>query len=390
MAAGGGRSSLAVVAFSVLMLHMAAGISGGGAGSKRVAPAAAEPSWPPAPHAVVVSPLQRQPDECRRGATECYTSIGKALAQAGRLVPKVKHRFVVLIKTGEYREQVNITRRNVVLLGEGRGNTVITGSLSNRTGTPMYFTGTVNALADGFLAQNLTIRNEAGASGKQAVALRSNSNRTVVFGCSIEGYEDTLYAENGLQLYLETDVYGTVDFVYGNAKAVFQRCRLRVRQPLPNKHNVLTAQGCDDEHYKDSGFVFHRCKVEADPNPSPPDANGGAPHAQNLTGVETYLGRPHKRFSHVVFMQSELGAVVHPDGWAPWAKGHVIKETTESVNYIEFGNTGPGADTSRRVKWSGVHAVTDAAKVAMYAADNFVAAEEWVPKQIPYNHELPR
>jgi pectinesterase len=157
---GGGRSSLALVAFlSVLMLHMAAGISG--AGGKRPVPPAAKP-WPPAPHAVVVSPLLRQkPDECRRGrgAAECYyTSIGKALAEAGRLVPKVKHRFVLLIKTGEYREQVNITRRNVVLLGEGRGNTIITGNLSNLTGTGMYMTATVSkSMHDDHISLSLPI-----------------------------------------------------------------------------------------------------------------------------------------------------------------------------------------------------------------------------------------
>lgn len=126
-----------------------------------------------------------------------------------------------------------------------------------------------DVVADGFLPQNLTIRNEAGPKGRQAVALRSNSNRTVVFGCAIEGFEDSLYAENGVQVYLETDIYGTVDFIFGNAKAVFQRCRIRVRRPIPGKHNVVTAQGCDNNMYENFGFVFHRCSVEADPNPWP-------------------------------------------------------------------------------------------------------------------------
>ena len=133
-----GRSSLSLV------LVMAAVIISG-AGGERVPPAAKEP-WPPAPHAVVVQ--QARLEECHRVAPACYTSIGQALAEAGKLVPKVKHRFVVLIKTGEYIEQVNITRRNVVLLGEGRGNTVISGNLSNPTGTAMVMTATVSAPID--------------------------------------------------------------------------------------------------------------------------------------------------------------------------------------------------------------------------------------------------
>lgn len=95
-----------------------------------------------------------------------------------------------------------------------------------------------DAMAHGFLAQDLTIRNTAGRDMKQAVALRSNSNKSVVFRCSLEGYEDTLYAENGLQLYLESYIYGTVDFVFGNAQAMFQRCSLLVRRPLEGKHTT--------------------------------------------------------------------------------------------------------------------------------------------------------
>jgi pectinesterase len=247
-----------------------------------------------------------------------------------------------------------------------------------------------DALGHGFVAQNLTILNSAGPDGKQAVALRSNSHRSVVYGCSIEGYEDTLYAENGAQVYLDTDIYGTVDFVFGNARAVFQRCRIRVREPLSGKHNVITAQGCNNKTYQDSGFVFHRCTVEADPNPIRDPVSGEPIGFQNLTGVETYLGRPHRNFSHVVFMQSELGAIVHTDGWVAWDKNHVVKETTESVKYLEFNNTGAGADTARRVNWTGVQVIHDAAQVTKYCIDNFVAGKEWIPQQIPYDHEIPR
>jgi pectinesterase len=35
------------------------------------------------------------------------------------------------------------------------------------------------------------------------MALRSNSNKSVVYRCSMEGHEDTLYAENEIQFYLQ-------------------------------------------------------------------------------------------------------------------------------------------------------------------------------------------
>lgn len=75
----------------------------------------------------------------------------------------------------------------------------------------------------GFMAQDLTIQNTAGLEGLQAVALMSRSHFSLVYQCSIEGYQDTLNADTGDQIYLETDIRGTIDFVFGYARAVFIR-----------------------------------------------------------------------------------------------------------------------------------------------------------------------
>ena len=157
------------------------------------------------------------------------------------------------------------------------------------------------ALGHGFLAQDLTIRNTAGPAQKQAVALRSNSNKSVVYRCSIEGYEDTLYAENGRQMYIESNISGTVDFVFRNAKAVFHKCRLQVRRPLEGKHNVITAQGRNNATSPESGFSIHQCIIEAAPG-------------HDLKGFDTFLGRPYRNYSHVAIINSFLGDVINATG----------------------------------------------------------------------------
>lgn len=206
------------------------------------------------------------------------------------------------------------------------------------------------------------------------MALRSNSNKSIVYRCSLEGYEDTLYAENGRQMYIESNISGTVDFVFGNAKAVFQKCRLQVRRPKPEgKHNVITAQGRNNATSVASGFAFHECIVEAAPG-------------QDLHGVDTFLGRPYRNYSHVAFINSFLGDVVNAAGWVPWDRNHEIRDTTKTVEYCEYGNFGPGAGTEHRVKWEGFHALASASEAVKYMADNFINASEWAPKQIPYDH----
>ena len=78
----------------------------------------------------------------------CFTTIQQALKAAPDLVPCEKQRYVVLVKSGVSEEPfIKITRKNVMLLGEGADRTVITGSKSNGTQTPMDQTATVSKLS---------------------------------------------------------------------------------------------------------------------------------------------------------------------------------------------------------------------------------------------------
>lgn len=214
------------------------------------------------------------------------------------------------------------------------------------------------------MARDLTIENTAGPNAQQAVALRSSSDRSVVYRCELKGFQDTVYAENHRQFYRECEISGTVDFVFGDATAVFQNCLLVARRPIIGQHNIVTAQGRNSPGHS-SGFSFQNCSVIT---------------RENLTGVETYLGRPWRNHSHVVFMQSFLSSIVHPSGWVPWNKSVVVEQTTLTVLYGEYNNWGPGAKLSQRVKWPGFHVIKDASEARMYTVDSFINGSHWLPK----------
>ena len=73
------------------------------------------------------------------------------------------------------------------------------------------------------------------------------SDRSVLYRCSIAGYQDTLYVLSLRQFYRECDIYGTVDFIFGNAAAVFQSCGLYLRRPRGGgAYNVILANGQSD------------------------------------------------------------------------------------------------------------------------------------------------
>lgn len=146
------------------------------------------------------------------------------------------------------------------------------------------------AEGDGFVARNMTIRNTAGPESQQAVALRSNSD--------IKGYQDTLYVHSGRQFFRQCDVYGTVDFIFGNAASVFQNCRIFTRSP-PNGVNTITAQGRVNPN-QTTGIVIHNSVVR-----EAPGGTGG--------GVKTYLGRPWKEYARTVVMGTYLDRLIDLD-----------------------------------------------------------------------------
>ncbi|KAM3300846.1 hypothetical protein ACQJBY_041729 [Aegilops geniculata] len=181
---------------------------------------------------------------------------------------------------------------NVVLIGDGVGRTIITGALSDRTGHNVMQSATMSVFAEGFMARDVTIQNTAGGPGiNQAVALRVQADRTVFYRCQIHGYQDTLMAESHLQFYRECEISGTVDFIFGDATAVFQDCIVFARRPADGKHNVITAQG-RGAHLGGSGFVQHHHGARGEPQRRP-DLPGPSLEGPRNRGVHVLHHRRH-------------------------------------------------------------------------------------------------
>lgn len=99
---------------------------------------------------------------------------------------------------------------------------------------------------DGFWARDMTFENRAGPRGHQAVALRVSSDLSVFYKCSFKGYQDTLLVHSNRQFYRDCHIYGTIDFIFGDASVVFQNCDIFIRRPMGYQANFITAQGTDD------------------------------------------------------------------------------------------------------------------------------------------------
>jgi pectinesterase len=257
-----------------------------------------------------------------------FTSIQKAI-DACRIFPDKP--FTIRVKNGVYREKIAILEGNtdLTIIGESADKTIIAWDdyfdKVNRGRNSTFYTSTLKVEANDFRMENITVENSAGPVG-QALALSVEGDRCVFVNCRFLGNQDTIYAAGrlGRQYFYNCYIEGTTDFIFGEATAVFEKCTIHAKA---NSYITAasTAQG------KPFGYVFLNCKITA---------------AAGIGNV--YLGRPWRGFAKVAFLNCEMGAFILPEGWDNWLN----TENEKTVNFLEYKNTGAGADRSKRVSWS--------------------------------------
>jgi polygalacturonase len=255
----------------------------------------------------------------------------------------------VRIKPGTYREVVRVDRPHVRLEGASDDPdkvVIVYGNSAAITGST-FTSATVSVTGDDFYAANMTFQNdfsrthELQPQGSQAVALAVTADRAVFRNVRFLGAQDTLYAagrscrsETGpclpaRQYFRDCYIEGHVDFIFGDAKAVFDHCTIHA---IAHSEVMLTAQSKKYPE-QDSGYVFDRCTVTAD------------------AGVgRIFLGRPWRAYAWVMFLNTSLDGKVAPEGWREWHPGQTDRLTT--ATYAEYKSTGPGAKPALREPYS--------------------------------------
>jgi pectinesterase len=286
-----------------------------------------------------------------------FPTIQQALDHA----PDTTGRTIISIAPGTYHERIIVTRNHprITLLGLGTSpaDTVITASQNAASAGGTFLSATVEIDGDAFQADNITFQNAApppGPVGGQAVAIAVRSDRAIFKHCRFLGDQDTLFADFGRQFYTDSYIAGGVDFLFGNATAVFDHNEIHILRP-----GYLTAQSRTAPD-QTTGYVITNSKVTSSIDP-----------ALNKT---FYLGRPWRPYSRVIVMNTELPATLSPEGWSLWHKDDPVPP---SAFYAEFHNTGPGADTSHRAPWS--HQLTPAETAAYTPLAFLSGSDSWNP-----------
>ena len=285
-----------------------------------------------------------------RDGTGNFRTLQEAIESARAFMD---YTVTIYVKNGVYKEKVIVPSwvENIDIIGEDRDKTIITyddHANINKMGT--FRTYTVKVEGSDITFKNLTIENNAAQLG-QAVALHTEGDRLKFINCRILGNQDTIYTGAKFTRLYFKDCYidGTSDFIFGTSTALFEDCIIHSK-----RNSYVTAASTPKE--AKYGYVFKHCKLTAEP------------------GVDkVYLGRPWRPYAYTLFIECELGKHIVLAGWHNWGK----QSNEETARYMEYKNTGEGANASERVAWSKQLTKKEAEAVTVDAI--FRTQSDWDP-----------
>lgn len=247
------------------------------------------------------------------------------------------------------KAEADKTYKDVILYANNASDTK---TLDDKTtyGTDGSATVTIKATATGFYAYGIYFKNEFDYNGtnlanKQALALLCQADQSTFVECGFFGYQDTLEAKSGRQYYKDCYIAGSVDYIFGNnAASVFDGCEIHqltryksgTTTPETNQGYICAPKGFASDASTDSvkyNYVFLNCKFTAE---------------EDVPSGSVSIARPWGVYAGVAVINCELGAHISTVAYDGSAKSRYADmsgnaPTLDTVNFVEYNNTGAGA-----------------------------------------------
>ncbi|KAF8391668.1 hypothetical protein HHK36_023975 [Tetracentron sinense] len=244
-------------------------------------------------------------------------------------------RVKILIPPGIYREKVYVPSNKpyISFIGNPNSETVITwndkASNKDANGREMGTrnSASVTVASDYFCATGITFENTIvanGGRGMQSVALRIFGDKAMFYKVRFVGAQDTLLDQEGTHYFYHCFIQGTVDFIFGNGRSLYEDCILH---STAKRSGAIAASKRDSED-DNTGFSFVNCTV-------------------NGTG-RIYLGRAWGRYSRAIYSYCNISDIIRPPGWSEW--GDSSKRQT--AVFAEYQCIGRGANLKGRASWA--------------------------------------
>ncbi|KAI1443922.1 pectin lyase-like protein [Annulohypoxylon stygium] len=299
-----------------------------------------------------------------------YGTISSAIAA----LPNDSKEYTIYILAGTYEEQISITRSGKVTL---RGETTFANDFTQNKVLITFSDGVStsanqdeetpvvnwkNTNGDGLALYHLNFTNSyPQTSNYAALAADFFGTNMAAYGCAFKGFQDTLLVNQGIQVFSNCYVEGSVDFIWGYSKAYFHQCYIASNTP----NSCITAQNRPSSSWA-GGFVFDNSVVTYT-------------QSYGTTYGLTCLGRPWSQYAVAVYMNSYLDQHISAAGWTTWSSSD---PRTGNIVFGEYNNTGPGSSITSRASFA--TQLTES-QASAYSLESFVGSTSWLDT-VAYNY----
>ncbi|KAF2629275.1 carbohydrate esterase family 8 protein [Macroventuria anomochaeta] len=302
-----------------------------------------------------------------------YSNVTAAIAA----LPNDSKAYTIQIGAGVYNEQISITRKGKVTLIGATNNTrdytqnQVTIQTSNGVLTSAgqdEITPVINAKKtndnSGMALYNINFANVYPQT-KNTAALAADfyGANLAAYGCSFTGFQDTLLANKGTQVFSNCYIEGSVDFIWGYSTAFFHQCMIVTNTPgsciAAQARSTATTTG---------GYVFDRSVITY-------SSTYGSSFGLS------YLGRPYSENSIAVYTNCFIDKHISAAGWSVWSTS---APQTSNVMFGEYANTGPGSWQASTQRASFATNLT-ASQAAQYELAAWIGDTTWLD-QTAYNY----
>jgi len=292
----------------------------------------------------------------RKDGAGDFTSIQAAVDSLSSTNPTTT---VLRIAPGTYQEKLVIDVPNLILCGETGQASATLLTYGDNANTPKAGGGTLGTTGSASTriasnhvsAENLTFANSTPLGGSQAVALLVTGDAVQFRDCRFLSYQDTLYVRHARQYFRDCYIEGSVDFIFGDATAVFQDCTV---------HNAAAGTAVTAPNTPQAvayGLVFFGGELTA---------------AGNVSGNSVSLGRNWGAYGSTTFLHTILGGHIRPAGWQAMGSN-----TLATARFAEYQTTGDGATSSDLAARVPESRQLSADEAAAYTLQNILG--DWSP-----------
>ncbi|KAE9965418.1 hypothetical protein BLS_007660 [Venturia inaequalis] len=323
----------------------------------------------------------------------------KTIQSAVLSLPLDKTPQTILIQSGLYTEQVNITRpgpltllgattlpnshtaNTVRVLWKAATGTKETGTKDNAFTATLTVAPTLDAALTGsgptgheipagtafgnadFRAYNIDFTNDfKQASAGPSLAVSTGMANTGFYFCGVRSWQDTVYiGKQGKAYFYKGEIAGFTDYLYGFGTAWIQSAKVASK----GCGGGITAWKGTSGTNKFGVYVV--------------DSEVGKTKNSTAGKGKCFLGRPWNEFHRSIFANCKLDDSIAAAGYKKWAEKGDTHFTSKTL-MAEYGNSGPGFNATGR-KSGAVSKVLSAAEYEPYSTVEKVFGDvAWIDK----------